>query len=122
MVLVVKNPPANAEDATDVGSISGLGRSPGAENGNLLQYSCLGNPMDRGVWWAIIVHGSQKGQICLSTWLFTEGVRLKAAQWSAVDSGRKGVPCILCPSLPMRPQGCFWSESQAVLRISSFKI
>ena len=78
--------------------------------------------MDRGVWWTIIVHGSQKGQIYLSTRLFTEGVRLKAAQWSAVDSGRKGVPCILCPSLPMRPQGCFWSESQAVLRISSFKI
>ena len=52
----------------------------GGENGNLLQYSCLGNPMDRGVWWAIIVHGSQKSQICLSTRLFTEGVNLKAAQ------------------------------------------
>ena len=56
MVLVVKNPPANAEDATDVGSISGLGRSPGEENDNPLQYSCLGNPMDRGDWLAT-VHG-----------------------------------------------------------------
>ena len=44
---MVKNPPANAEDATDVGSISGLGRSPGEENDNPLQYSCLGNPNDR---------------------------------------------------------------------------
>ena len=42
---VVKNPPASAEDA---GSIPGSGRSPGAGNGNLLQYSCLGNPMERG--------------------------------------------------------------------------
>ena len=42
---VVKNLPANGEDA---GSIPGLGRSPGDENGNPLQYSCLENPMDRG--------------------------------------------------------------------------
>ena len=42
-----------------VGSIPGLGRSPGEENGNPLQYSCLGNPMDRGLWWAA-VHGVAK--------------------------------------------------------------
>ena len=42
---VVKNPPANAED---VGSVLGCGRSPEDGNGNLLQYSCLENPMDRG--------------------------------------------------------------------------
>ena len=42
--------------AGDAGSIPGLGRSPGEENGNPLQYSCLGNPMDRGVWWST-VHG-----------------------------------------------------------------
>ena len=36
----------------DMGSIPGLRRSPGEGNGNLLQYSCMGNPMDRGVWWA----------------------------------------------------------------------
>ena len=47
---VLKNPPANARD---LGSIPGSGRSPGEGNGNPLQYSCLGNPMDRGTCWAI---------------------------------------------------------------------
>ena len=50
---VVKSMPANAGD---VGAIPGLGRSPGEGNGNPLQYSCLGNPTDRGAWWAT-VHG-----------------------------------------------------------------
>ena len=45
---VVKNLPANAGDAREAGLIPELGRSPGAENENLLQYSCLGNLMDRG--------------------------------------------------------------------------
>ena len=45
----VKNPPTNAED---VGLIPGLGRSPGGGNSNPLQYSCLGNLLDRGNWWA----------------------------------------------------------------------
>ena len=57
--LVVKNPPANAGDIRDVGSIPGSGRSPGGQHGNPLQYSCLGNPMDRGGWWAK-VHGDPK--------------------------------------------------------------
>ena len=48
MALVVKNSPANAEDVRDVGSIPGLGRSPGEGNGYPLQYFCLDNPMDRG--------------------------------------------------------------------------
>ena len=48
---VVKNPPANAGRA---GSIPGLGRSPGEGNGNPLQCSCLGNPMDRGAWQATV--------------------------------------------------------------------
>ena len=47
---MVKNLPANAGDARDVGSIPGSGRSPGGGNGNPLQYSCLGNPIDRGAW------------------------------------------------------------------------
>ena len=46
-----KKPPANAGD---MGSIPGWGRSPGGGNGNPLQYSCLGNPMDRGAWWATV--------------------------------------------------------------------
>ena len=53
MALVVKNLPANAGDAREVGLIPGLGRFPGIGNGNPLQYSCLGNPMDRGAWRAI---------------------------------------------------------------------
>jgi len=53
---VVKNPPAYAGDAEDVGSIPGSGRSLGEGNGNPLQDSCLGNPMDRRAWWAT-VHG-----------------------------------------------------------------
>ena len=53
---VVKNQPANAGDSH---LIPGSGRSPREGNGNLLQYSCLGNPMDRGAWWAT-VHGVTK--------------------------------------------------------------
>ena len=47
---MVKNTPDNAVDTGDVGSIFGLERSPGEGNSNLLQYSCLGNPMDKGAW------------------------------------------------------------------------
>ena len=52
MALVVKNPYANARDARGAYSIPGSGRCPGEGNGTLLQYSCLDNPMERGVWWA----------------------------------------------------------------------
>ena len=53
---VVKDTPANAGDT---GSIPGLGRFPGEGNGNPVQYSCLGNPVDRGTWQAIVM-GSQE--------------------------------------------------------------
>ena len=53
---MVKNPSANAGDT---GSIPGRGRYPREGNGNPLQYSCLGNPMERGDWWAM-VHGVSK--------------------------------------------------------------
>ena len=56
---MVKNPPANAGNRGDVSSIPGWGRSPGGGNGNSLQYSCLGNAMGRGAWWAT-VHGLTK--------------------------------------------------------------
>ena len=56
MVLVVKNLPANVGNVRDAGSIPGLGRFPGEGSGNLLQYSCLEIPMDRGAWCAT-VHG-----------------------------------------------------------------
>ena len=48
VATVVKNPPANAGDGRDVGSIPGSGRSPGEGNGNPLQYSCLENSRERG--------------------------------------------------------------------------
>ena len=51
---VVENPHDNAGNAGDTGSIPGWGRSPGEGNGNPLQYSCLENPMDGGVWWATV--------------------------------------------------------------------
>ena len=62
---VVKNPFANARDLGDSGSISGLRRFPGGGNGNPLQYSCLGNPMDRGAWQAT-VQGVAKSQTRLN--------------------------------------------------------
>ena len=65
MVLVVQNLPADAGDIRDTGSVPGLGRSPGEGNDNPLQYSCLENSMDRGVWRAI-VHGVAKSWTHLS--------------------------------------------------------
>ena len=80
VTLVVKNPPANAGD---VGLIPGSGRSPGEGNGIPLQYSCLGNPMDREAWWAI-VHGVAKSwtgpkhlnthNVFVLVWNFWDGV------------------------------------------------
>ena len=56
---VVKNVPAYVGDAGDSGSIPGSGRSPGGENGNPLQYSCLGNPIDKGAWCGLQSMGFQ---------------------------------------------------------------
>ena len=61
VVLVVKKLLANAGNIRDLGLIPGWGRSPGGEHGTPLQYSCLDNHMDRGVWWAI-VHRVAKSQ------------------------------------------------------------
>ena len=58
---MVKNPPANAGDARDQGSVLVLRRSCGGGNGNPLQYSCLENSMDRGAW-QVIVHGVAKSR------------------------------------------------------------
>ena len=52
VAVVAKNPLANAGDTGDTGSMPGSGKAPGERNGNPLQFSCLGNPMDRGAWWA----------------------------------------------------------------------
>ena len=53
---MVRSLPANTGDLGQVGSIPGSGRSPGGGHGLPLQYSCLGNPTDRGAWW-VRVHG-----------------------------------------------------------------
>ena len=63
---MIKNPPASAGDKGDAGLIFGSGRSPRGGNSNPLHYACLGNPMDRGVWWAT-VHGVTKSWTLLST-------------------------------------------------------
>ena len=60
---MVKNSPASAGES---GSIPGLGKSPGEGNGTPLQYSCLGNPMDRGAWRAT-AHGIAKSRTQLRT-------------------------------------------------------
>ena len=85
---MVKDLPANVGDIADAGSIPGSGRSPGGGNGNLLQYSCLGNPMDRGAWWATVhgiakswsqlsVHVACGNQGVLRAWLFFVAVTIR---------------------------------------------
>ena len=87
---VVKNPPASAGDAGDLGSIPGSGRSPGEGNGNPLQYSCLGNPMDRGAWGAT-VHGVAKSRTRLSDFTsfhFTGGSKQDHPQEKEMQKGK----------------------------------
>ena len=118
MVPVVKNQPAKAGDVKDAGSIPGLGRSPGGENGHPLQYSCLENPMDGGAWWAT-VHGvtesrTQHKQLRMHAHTMEENhcreetqgmlarVRGQAGRWKVeqirAQTQRKGEPA-------MRPSG-----------------
>ena len=75
---VVKNMPANAGDA---GSIPGSGRSPGVGNGNLLQCSCLENPMDRGAWRAA-VHEVTKSDMTEHTRTQKEAHRVSVSRTS----------------------------------------
>ena len=83
---VVKNPPANAEDARDAGSIPDLGRSSGGGNGNLLQYSCLENFMGREAWRAT-VHGVAKSWTWLSDWA-QHAYSLHELYWILAESER----------------------------------
>ena len=76
---------ASACNVRDLGSIPGLGRSPGEGNGNLLQYSFLENPMDGGAWWAI-VHGVAKSQTQLSDFTFP----FIMFSWERLKAGGEG--------------------------------
>ena len=70
VVIVAKNSPDNAGDTRNVGSIPGLGSSPGEGNGTPLPYFCLENPMEGGAWWAT-VHGVAKSRTRLSDFIFS---------------------------------------------------
>ena len=91
----IKSLTANAGDARAMGSIPGMGRFPGEGNGNPLQYSCLGNPTDRGAWWTT-VHGVTKRQTHLGTQLNTctgtdthTCILIRPAELLSVHSGMK---------------------------------
>ena len=78
-------------NAGDIGSIPGLGRSPRAENGNPLQYSCLRNPTDKGVQWAT-VHGVATNQTRLSDWTYmqsSDNSDISLSDWLILT-----IPCI----------------------------
>ena len=92
---VVENLPVSAGAAGDMGSIPGLGRSPGRVNGNPLQYSCLKNPTDRGTWQAT-VHGVTKELDV------TEQLSVFACMEKVVSTQ----PLLLSPFLNNRPKHC----------------
>ena len=92
----VKNPPANTGD---LGLIPGPGRSPEEGNGNPLQYSCLGNPLDRGTWWAT-VHIFSKSQTWLSDWTHTETHTCASSrEWQECKKASGNPGCLLKASL-----------------------
>ena len=82
---MVKNPPANGGAAGDAGFIPGLGRPSGVGNGNPLQYSCLENSMDRGVWWGT-VHEVARSR----TQLTVHKLGRENSNWMDRREGRKG--------------------------------
>ena len=89
---VVKNPPANAGD---MGSIPGLGSSPGKGNGNPLQYSCLENAMDKGDWWGYSPWGGKRFRHDLET-----------KQHNKHSTTLKTIPCCCCCC-------CFFKETKS---------
>ena len=85
---VVKNPPGNAGDARDLGSIPGLGWSLGVRSGNPLQYSCLENSLGSRAW-QTTVDGAAKSPTQLSSWAHTS-VLLKCCQYLPKYPSKKG--------------------------------
>ena len=100
----------SACNAGDPGSIPGLGRSPGERNSNPLQYSCLGNPMNRGAWQAT-VHGATKNQTWLRDWAHTHththtqcSERFKIAHVHMVNTSKSGLePLTIVPKSLYKP-------------------
>ena len=113
---MVKNLPANAGDARDMGLVPESGRSHGVGNGNPLQYSCLENSMDRGTWWAT-VHGVTKSWTQLRDWA-PQISHLQSRAWrlahEVYDPEKSGVICMRFPSVSVPSRrgtqglwGCF---------------
>ena len=88
---------ASACNAGDLGSIPGLGRSPGEENGNPLQYSCLENPMDGGAWWAA-VHGVAKSLTRLRDFTFAFAFQVNLGTQNAMEYKAEKAPQSACIS------------------------
>ena len=98
MVLEVKNLPDNAGDLRDAVSILESGRSLGGGHSNSLQYSCLGNPMDRGAWLATVhrvarvKHNLATNAPPLPTWLLLEFVSIFSAASQDFGSNKAVIP------------------------------
>ena len=95
--------PANTGVTGETGSIPGLGRSPGGRKGNPLQYSCLENSMDQGVWEAIVL-GFTKSQIQLSTKVKHDLQLQAVAPSPTTDSNKKETWCIKTKGHPTYSQ------------------
>ena len=107
---VVKNPPANAGDTKDAGSIPGSGRSPAVVNSNPFQYSCLENSMNRGGWWAT-VHGGARSQTWLSDWTCLSQHERLGSSWEWwQEQGEKKLP---------EHSETFWLSPYAMIPIPS---
>ena len=117
--LVVKNLPANAGGARDASLILGSGRFLGEGNGKPLQYSCLGNPMDRGAW-QVMVHGVAKSQTQLSDQHCSEQNRQNPAlkgvtfQWRRQKESGKYTDSSMCRELHLWSSGSLNSPSGQV--------
>ena len=128
---MVNNPPANAGDTENTGSIAGSERSPGGRNGDPLHYSCLENPMDRGAWQAT-VPGVLKSQAWLSDWANRhikkkkEKKKLRYIKWNThnyTDCNFKKKKPILAGSQVslISTQQCFWNNLWILLNFQVTK-
>ena len=110
VALVLKNPSASARDTRDSGLISGSGRSPGGENGNPLQHSCLKNSMDRGAW-QVTVHGVTKSQTRPGTHAIYRHVQIQTHKYTNKD---KDIHSCALPTISMLVSTSQWNSSLSV--------